>query len=103
MLENAYYTVITPEGCASILWSDAAYADKAAEALRITADFLLDSQIIDGVMKEPLGGAHYEPEVAFANMKEMIVKALTELAKLSEEELIETRYSKYRAMGELNG
>jgi len=103
MLENAYYTVITPEGCASILWSDAAYADKAAEALRITADFLLESKIIDGVIKEPLGGAHYEPDVAFANMKEMIIKGLNELGKLSEDELIETRYEKYRAMGELNG
>lgn len=103
MLENAYYTVITPEGCASILWSDATYADKAAEALRITADFLLESNIIDGVIKEPLGGAHYEPEVAFENMKSMILKGLKELAKFNEDELIETRYEKYRAMGALNG
>lgn len=103
MLENAYYTVITPEGCASILWSDAAYADKAAEALRITADFLLESNIIDDVIKEPLGGAHYEPEVAFENMKSMILKGLKELAKLNEDELIESRYEKYRAMGALNG
>jgi len=103
MLENAYYTVITPEGCASILWSDASYADKAAEALRITADFLLESKIIDGIIKEPLGGAHYEPEVAYENLKAMIIKGLNELNKLSEEELIETRYDKYRAMGELKG
>ncbi len=103
MLENAYYTVITPEGCASILWNDAAYADKAAEALRITADFLLESKIIDGIIKEPLGGAHYEPEVAFANLKETVVQALNELKNLDEEQLVETRYEKYRAMGALNG
>ena len=71
--------------------------------MRITADFLLESNIIDGIIKEPLGGAHYEPEVAFVNMKEMIIKGLKELGKLSEEELIENRYDKYRAMGALNG
>ncbi|MCQ2957787.1 MAG: acetyl-CoA carboxylase carboxyltransferase subunit alpha [Candidatus Gastranaerophilales bacterium] len=102
MLENAYYTVITPEGCASILWNDANYADKAAEALKITADFLLESKIIDGIIKEPLGGAHYDPEETYKNMKEMILKGLDELSKLSEKDLIEKRYSKYRAMGEIS-
>ncbi len=103
MLENAYYTVITPEGCASILWNDAAYADKAAEALRITADFLLEQNIIDGIIKEPLGGAHYDPELTFVNLKNVVVKALSELSQLNEQQLIETRYDKYRAMGALNG
>jgi len=101
MLENAYYTVITPEGCASILWSDSNYADKAAEALKITADFLLKSDIIDGIVKEPLGGAHYDPESTYQNMKQMILQGLTELSSLSETDLIETRYEKYRAMGEI--
>jgi len=99
MLENAYYTVITPEGCASILWNDASFADKAAEALKITADFLLDSKIIDGIIKEPLGGAHYNPEVTFENMKQTILAALTELSKIKPDKLIESRCEKYRAMG----
>ncbi len=103
MLENAYYTVITPEGCASILWNDAAFADKAAEALKITADFLLDSKIIDGIIKEPLGGAHYNPDEVYTNMKEMILNALNELSKLSEDKLISTRCEKYRQIGEIKG
>lgn len=103
MLENAYYTVITPEGCASILWNDAAYADKAAEALCITADFLLKSKIIDGIIKEPLGGAHHDPEVTFANLKEVVLQGLEELKNLDENQLVETRYEKYRAMGAIKG
>ncbi len=101
MMENAYYTVITPEGCASILWSDAAYADKAADALQITADFLLKSNIIDGIINEPLGGAHYDPDAACENLKEQIVSALAELSKLNEKQLVESRYKKYRDMGEV--
>ena len=101
MMENAYYTVITPEGCASILWSDAAYADKAAEALQITADFLLKSNVIDGIIKEPLGGAHYDPETACNNLKDIILKGLKELSKLDSDKLVEDRYKKYRAMGEV--
>ncbi|MCR4881117.1 MAG: acetyl-CoA carboxylase carboxyltransferase subunit alpha [bacterium] len=101
MLENAYYTVITPEGCASILWSDASYADKAADALQITADFLLKSKIIDGIIKEPLGGAHYEPEVACENLKEMVLKGLSELDGLDEKQIVEDRYKKFRDMGEV--
>ena len=101
MMENAYYTVITPEGCASILWSDSAYADKAAEALQITADFLLKSNVIDGIIKEPLGGAHYDPDTACCNLKDMILKGLNELSKISSDKLADDRYKKYRAMGEV--
>lgn len=101
MMENAYYTVITPEGCASILWSDASYADKAAEALQITADFLLKSNIIDGIIKEPLGGAHYDPDVAFQNLKETVLEGLKELEKLNEKQLVDDRYEKFRDMGEV--
>ena len=101
MMENAYYTVITPEGCASILWSDASYAGKAAEALQITADFLLKSNIIDGIIKEPLGGAHYEPEVAFNNLKDTILKSLTQLDSYDAKKLIADRYKKFRDMGEV--
>ena len=103
MLENAYYTVITPEGCASILWNDANYADRAAEALQITADFLLKSKIIDGIIKEPLGGAHYDVEATCNELKKMILLGLKELSNCSEKELINSRYEKYRAMGAIKG
>ena len=101
MMENAYYTVITPEGCASILWSDASYADKAAEALQITADFLLKSNIIDGIISEPVGGAHYDPDTTFENLKGTILKGLAELDKLNRKQLIDDRYKKFRNMGEV--
>ncbi len=101
MLENAYYTVITPEGCASILWNDASLADKAAEALRITADFLYESKIIDGIIKEPLGGAHYNPEETYINLKNMILEGLKELSSYDYKKLTDSRYEKYRLMGAL--
>lgn len=99
MLEHAYYTVISPEGCASILWRDAArYAD-AAEALKITSKDLLELGIIDEEISEPLGGAHSDYNVVAENMKSSIVNALNELAKKSLEKLREERYAKFRAMG----
>lgn len=99
MLEHAYYTVISPEGCASILWRDAArYAD-AAEALKITSKDLLELGIIDEEISEPLGGAHSDYNVVAENMKSSIVNALSELAKKSPEKLREERYAKFRAMG----
>lgn len=99
MLEHAYYTVISPEGCASILWRDAArYAD-AAEALKITSKDLLELGIIDEEISEPLGGAHSDYNVVAENMRSSIVNALNELAKKSPEKLREERYAKFRAMG----
>lgn len=99
MLEHAYYTVISPEGCASILWRDAArYAD-AAEALKITSKDLLELGIIDEEISEPLGGAHSDYNVVAENMRSSIVNALNELAKKSLEKLREERYAKFRAMG----
>jgi len=99
MLEHAYYTVISPEGCASILWRDAAMYAEAAEALKITSKDLLEFGVIDEEIKEPLGGAHADYKTTAMNMKSAIKKALKELAKLSPEELKEKRYSKFRAMG----
>jgi acetyl-CoA carboxylase carboxyl transferase subunit alpha len=99
MLEHAYYTVISPEGCASILWRDAARFADAAEALKITSKDLLEFGIIDEEIKEPLGGAHTNYNEVAHNMKLSITNALTELEKLSVEELRETRYNKFRAMG----
>ncbi len=99
MLEHAYYTVISPEGCASILWRDAALADKAAEALKITADDLLKFDIIDEIIKEPLGGAHYDYDLTAKNLKKKIVKNLKELMAKSADELRNQRYDKFRSKG----
>ena len=99
MLEHAYYTVISPEGCASILWRDAARFADAAEALKITSKDLLEFGIIDEEILEPLGGAHANYQETADNMKKSIVNALEDLSKLSVEKLREERYAKFRAMG----
>ena len=99
MLEHAYYTVISPEGCASILWRDAARYPEAAEALKITSDDLIDLGIIDGAIKEPVGGAHTCYSEMSQNMKDAIINALTDLEGMSAEELRNQRYEKFRAMG----
>ena len=99
MLEHAYYTVISPEGCASILWRDASKFADAAEALKITSKDLLQFNIIDKEIKEPLGGAHTNYEEAAENIKSAIIEALDELSKFPVVKLREERYSKFRAMG----
>ena len=99
MLEHAYYTVISPEGCASILWRDASRFADAAEALKITSKDLLEFDIIDEEIKEPIGGAHTNYEETANNMKTSIINALEELSKLSVDKLREERYAKFRAMG----
>jgi len=100
MLEHAYYTVISPEGCASILWRDASMYAEAAKALKITSSDLLQLGIIDAEIKEPLGGAHTDYEKTAKNIKTAILKAFDELEGLSVEELKELRYKKFRSMGE---
>ena len=99
MLEYAYYTVISPEGCASILWRDAAKFADAAEALKITSKDLLELDIIDEEIKEPIGGAHTNYQETADNMKKAIMNAIKELSKLSVDKLREERYAKFRAMG----
>ncbi len=99
LLEHAYYTVISPEGCASILWRDAAKAPEAAEALKITAPDLMKFDIIDGEIKEPLGGAHHDYKVMSEELKKTILSALDELSSQSGEELKKSRYEKFRKMG----
>ena len=99
MLEHAYYTVISPEGCASILWRDAAKFADAAEALKITSKDLLEFDIIDEEIAEPLGGAHADYQTTANNMKTAIMKAIKELEKLSCDKLKEERYAKFRKMG----
>lgn len=100
LLEHAYYTVISPEGCASILFRSADKASDAAEALKITAEDLLRLGIIEGIIKEPLGGAHNDPGLTAQNMLQTITNALEQLKKLSPEELKKDKYEKFRRMGE---
>lgn len=99
LLEHAYYTVISPEGCASILWRDASRASDAAEALKITAPDLMKFGIIDGAIKEPLGGAHNDYELVCSEMKKTILESIVELSKYSAPELKSQRYDKFRKMG----
>lgn len=99
MLEHAYYTVISPEGCASILWKDADKKADAAEALKLTSESLLEKGIIDAIINEPLGGAHHAPEVAIDNVKKFILEQHDLLRILSPEILLEQRYLKFRKIG----
>ena len=99
MLEHAYYTVISPEGCASILWRDASKADVAAQALKITSEDLLKLDIIDGIIKEPLGGAHNDYEMISNELKTTVMKAVNELKDVIPSRLKDDRYNKFRRMG----
>jgi acetyl-CoA carboxylase carboxyl transferase subunit alpha len=99
VLENAYYSVISPEGCAAILWKDGAKAPDAAEVLKLTAQDLLKFGIIDEIISEPLGGAHRDPQKTAEGLKEIIVKDLKELKELNKENLLKARYKKFRDIG----
>jgi len=99
VLENAYYSVISPEGCAAILWKDRTKAPDAAEVLKLTGQDLLGLGVIDEVVKEPLGGAHRGVLETAKNVKDAVVKNLKELRQLSTEELLKSRYKKFRKMG----
>jgi acetyl-CoA carboxylase carboxyl transferase subunit alpha len=100
MMEHAVYSVIPPEGCANILWRDAARAGEAAGALRLTAQDALRLGVIDKILPEPLGGAHRGPDAAAATIRAALDDALTELESLSPEELVSRRYDKFRGMGQ---
>lgn len=99
VLENAYYSVISPEGCAAILWKDRTKAPDAAKALKLTAQDLLNLGLIDEIIEEPLGGAHRNPQVTALAIKARIKKYMKELSALTPENLIEARYEKYRKIG----
>lgn len=99
MLENTWFTVISPEACSAILWRTAEFKKEAAEQLRLTAEDALSFGIIDGIVREPLGGAHVQPEEAAKNLKKALKKELGELLKMSPEELVEQRINKYGSMG----
>jgi acetyl-CoA carboxylase carboxyl transferase subunit alpha len=99
MLENAIYSVISPESCAAIIYRDSSKAALAASALRLTAQDLLSLELIDGIIPEPAGGAHTDPDQAAESMRKTLRRALGELSGLSAGEVIEQRYSKFRQMG----
>jgi acetyl-CoA carboxylase carboxyl transferase subunit alpha len=99
MLENAVYSVISPESCAAIIWRDATKADQAAAALRVTAEDLLRLGLIDGIIPEPAGGAHEDHDEAARLLKAQLACSLAEMAGLSSEEAVQQRYEKFRKMG----
>ena len=103
MLENAYYSVITPEGCAAILFHDAKKAPEAAAALKITAADLNKIGVVDEIITEPLGGAHKDAVLTASNIKKAIIKHINELNELSKEKLMEDRYNKFRMLGVFEG
>jgi len=100
MLEHACYSVITPEGCASILWKDAAKKVEAASALKLNSENLLELKIIDVIIPEPLGGAHHDPQAAYENVKKFILEQWQTLRRIPKPLLIEQRYQKFRQMGQ---
>ena len=100
MLENAVYSVISPESCAAIIYRDSAHAPQAAAALKMTAPDLLDLKLIDGIIPEPGEGAHTDPEFAAEFIRKKLAEALRELTALSPQQLIEDRYNKFRRMGD---
>ena len=99
MLEHATYSVISPEGCAAILWSDGAKASEAANLLKLTAQDLYQMRIIDEVVEEPIGGAHRDPRRAAELLKESIIRNISELKYQTTEHLVKTRYDKFRKLG----
>ena len=103
MLENTWYSVISPESCSSILWRSWEYKEQAAEALKLTATDMKKAKLVDKIIKEPLGGAHYDRETAFQTVKSEIIKDFKALDKLSTEQLIEQRRDKFDQMGVFKG
>ena len=99
ILENSYYSVISPEGCAAILWKDRAAAPQAAEALKFSPSNLKEFGVVDGIISEPAGGAHRDYDLAAKNLKKEIKSNLTRLKKLSTKSLLDKRYKKFRNMG----
>ncbi len=103
MMENAYYSVISPEGCAAILWKHRKHAPEAAEAMKIAAPDLAKLELIDGVIKEPKGGAHHDHKQTAINFGDVVSASIKELQALSTEELLDQRYQKFRKFGEWQG
>lgn len=103
IMENAYYSVISPEGCAAILWKHRSHAPEAAEALKLTASDLKELGVVDGIVPEPRGGAHHDHAAAAEMLKKSVLENLDALSKEPVEKLLEKRYGKFRAMGVFSG
>src|SRR5690625_4228258 len=103
MMENTWYSVISRESCAAILWRSGVYKEQVESQIKRTPEDMLKVKIIDGIIKEPLGGAHYDPSKAANELKKQILKTYKELSKLSGEELKTQRQEKFIAMGEFSG
>ena len=103
MMENTWYSVISPESCSSILWRSWEYKEQAAEALKLTPNDMLNFQLIDGIIKEPLGGAHYNIEESILEVKKQILKSISTLSKIRSEKLPLLRQEKFEKMGVFNG
>ncbi|QES87581.1 acetyl-CoA carboxylase carboxyltransferase subunit alpha [Rhizosphaericola mali] len=103
MLENSWYTVISPENCSSILWRSWSMKEKAAEELKLTSDYMTKFNLIDGVVPEPEGGAHWNYDQAAENLKQILLKSIKELEKISPEKRIKQRIEKFNKMGQWNG
>ncbi len=99
ILENAYYSVISPEGCAAILWKDRSAASKAADALKITAKHLLELGLVDEIVPEPLGGAHTDPDKTAETLRDTLLKHLEQLLQMSKPDRLKCRYAKFRNFG----
>ena len=99
MLQYAYYSVISPEGCAAILWKNRAYADRAAAALKITSNDLLEMKLADEIVSEPPGGAHADPRQMAGTLKQALLKNIANLKTLAPDRLLQLRYDKFRVMG----
>ena len=102
MLENTWYSVISPESCSSILWRSWDHKEKAATALKLTSEDMLSNKLVDGIIEEPLGGAHVNPNQIFKTVKDRLIKELAELKKIDVEERIEKRMKKYTDIGIFN-
>jgi acetyl-CoA carboxylase carboxyl transferase subunit alpha len=103
MLENSYYSVISPEGCAAILWKHRKHAPEAAEAMKLAAPDLLKLGLIDGVVPEAMGGAHHDHTTTASALKDAVIDQIEVLSKLSVRKMLDQRYAKFRAFGEWNG
>jgi acetyl-CoA carboxylase carboxyl transferase subunit alpha len=99
MMENTWYSVISPESCSSILWRSWNYKEQAAEALKLTAEDMLSNGLIDGIIPEPLGGAHLDPHSAAAKVKAVVKEELAKLVKIDPQERIMARIEKFGRMG----
>jgi acetyl-CoA carboxylase carboxyl transferase subunit alpha len=99
MFENSVYSVISPEGCAAILWKDASQRERAADALKLTAQDLLRFKLVDEIIKEPMGGAHLDPDATGEALREALIRHVNELRKVRPEKLVRRRADKYGAMG----